>query len=78
MTEPAETFKLPGSIPITISEEADNEAVLDSVKYQAYPPTNPAVLLRAARWLYLQGRHSDAYAIVVWTKHLMQEVEETR
>lgn len=43
--------------------------VLNSVKHDLYPPTNPNVLLRAAQVLYSQGDYDpqDIVRILAWT-----------
>lgn len=43
-----------------------------SVNNDTYPPTNPAVLLEAARTLYLErGSHVDIGVILMWTLNVM-------
>lgn len=48
-------------------EAEENKDIIWAVKNEDYPPTNPAVLLRAARWAYLEGRHDDMVTVLAWT-----------
>lgn len=51
-------------------EEA--QKVLDSVNNDLLPPTNPAVLLEAARTLYLEHQpHRGMVSILIWTLNII-------
>ena len=51
----------------TITPEA--QAVIDALDTM-YPPTNPAVLLSAAREAYLAGDHKAMVRLVAWMMHV--------
>lgn len=68
-----ESFALPYAQPITISYLDEARAILDSIRRDDYPPTNPALLLKAARFLYLEGHDfQGAYEVVQWTEATMR------
>lgn len=56
-----------------MTEISENtKKIKDAVYNQIYPPTNPAILLEAARELYLAGApHMDIIDILSWTLYVM-------
>lgn len=50
----------------------ENEEIIRMVRESVYPPTNPAVLLRAARWAYLEGRQDDMVMCLAWVLNITQ------
>ena len=48
--------------------------VLNSVKHDLYPPTNPSVLLSAALFFYRQGNYvpQDIARILAWTLEVIR------
>lgn len=59
---------------------AESKAIIDSVETQIYPPINPAVLLQAARDLYLAHEpHRRIVNLLAWTLYVitMQVPNET-
>jgi hypothetical protein len=50
-------------VPMTAQEA---EEVIRFVKDENYPPTNPAVLLRAAAWAWQEYRIPDMIKVLAW------------
>ena len=45
--------------------------IAQAVRNESYPPTNPNVLLEAARIAYSEGRPRDLLAILGWTAQVV-------
>lgn len=51
--------------------EARFEEVLNAVSSELYPPTNPRVLLDAAKAAYAEGRIVELIAVLGWTTQVV-------